>query len=73
MSKGTKVVWTNGDGVAHFVNTDPHPSHNVLADLNSLDLAQGQSYSFTFTEVGEWGYHCSAHYLSMVGRVIVQQ
>jgi plastocyanin/methionine-rich copper-binding protein CopC len=73
VSKGTKVVWTNRDAIAHFVNTDPHPSHNVLLELNSLDLALGQSYSFTFTEPGEWGYHCSAHFPEgMVARVIVQ-
>lgn len=73
VSKGTKVIWTNRDTVPHFVNTDPHPSHNVLLELNSLDLVQGQGYSFTFTDAGEWGYHCSAHFpQGMVGRVIVQ-
>lgn len=73
ISKGTKVTWTNRDSVTHFVNTDPHPSHNVLLELNSLDLNQGQSYSFTFSSPGEWGYHCSAHFpQGMVARVIVQ-
>jgi plastocyanin len=73
ISKGTKVTWTNRDSVTHFVNTDPHPSHNVLRELNSLDLNQGQSYNFTFNTPGEWSYHCSAHFpAGMVGRVIVQ-
>ncbi len=73
VSKGTKVTWTNRDAITHFVNTDPHPSHNVLSELNSLDLTQGQSYSFAFTRSGEWGYHCSAHFpQGMIGRVIVQ-
>jgi len=73
ISKGTKVTWTNRDSVTHFVNTDPHPSHNVLPELNSLDLNQGQSYSFTFNTPGEWSYHCSAHFpAGMVGRIIVE-
>ena len=73
VSRGTKVIWENLDGVTHFVNSDPHPSHNVLPGLNSLDLGQGTTYSFTFDEPGEWSYHCSAHFpQGMVGRIIVQ-
>ena len=73
ISKGTKVTWTNRDSVPHFVNTDPHPSHNVLPELNSLDLNQAQIYSFTFNTPGEWSYHCSLHFpQGMVGRVIVE-
>lgn len=73
ISQGTTVTWTNRDGVLHFVNTDPHPSHNVLQGLNSLDLTTGQSYNYVFTEPGEWGYHCSAHFpQGMIGRIIVK-
>lgn len=73
VSPGTRITWRNRDPVTHFVNTDPHPSHNVVPELNSLDLGQGQSYSFTFNQPGEWGYHCSAHFPSgMTARVIVQ-
>ncbi|MBM3947272.1 MAG: plastocyanin, partial [SAR202 cluster bacterium] len=72
-SQGTKVVWTNNEAVPHFVNTDPHPSHNNLPGLNSLDLREGQSYTFTFVQAGEWAYHCSAHYpQGMVGSVLVR-
>ena len=71
VSAGTAVVWTNRDTVAHFVNTDPHPSHNNLLDMNSLELKQGDSYAYTFRERGEWRYHCSAH-TSMTGSVIVR-
>lgn len=73
VSKGTKVTWTNKEAPIHFVNTDPHPSHNNLPDLNSLDLKEGQTYSYTFKPVGEWAYHCSAHFpLGMVGSIIVR-
>jgi plastocyanin len=73
VSKGTKVTWINRESPVHFVNTDPHPSHNNLPDLNSLDLKEGQTYSYAFNQVGEWAYHCSAHFpQGMVGSIIVQ-
>lgn len=72
ISRGTKVTWVNNDPVAHFVNSDPHPSHNALTELNSLDIQKGDTYSFTFTQTGEWAYHCSAHVPDgMLGRIIV--
>ena len=72
VSKGTKVVWKNQEATLHFLNSDPHPSHNVLPSLNSLVIKMGEDYSYTFTEAGEWGFHCSAHYPDgMSGRIIV--
>jgi plastocyanin len=71
VDQGTTVTWTNNEGPEHFVNSDPHPSHNVLPEFNSRGMANGETYSFTFDEPGEWGYHCSAHYPQMVGRIIV--
>lgn len=73
ISPGTRVTWLNGDLVAHFVNADPHPSHNVLPGLNSLAINPRESYSYTFTEPGAWGYHCSAHFnLGMVAQVVIK-
>ncbi len=73
ISKGAKVTWTNNDTVSHFVNTDPHPSHNYLPTLNSLELKPGQSHSYTFANTGEWPYHCSLHFPeNMVASVIVR-
>ncbi len=71
VSHGTQVTWVNDDSSTHFINSDPHPSHNNLPALNSLEIKKGESYSFTFTQPGEWAYHCSAHPHDMVGRVIV--
>ncbi len=73
ISKGAKVTWTNDDTVPHFVNTDPHPNHNYLPALNSVELKPGQSYSYTFTDSGEWPYHCSLHFpQNMVASLIVR-
>jgi plastocyanin len=71
VSPGTKVVWTNQDGFTHFVNSDPHPSHNGVPELNSTALEKGQSYSFTFAVPGVYGYHCSAH-TNMTAQVLVE-
>jgi plastocyanin len=73
VSTGTTITWLNDDAVDHFVNSDPHPSHNALPALNSLALKPGEQYSFTFDQPGEWAYHCSAHVpAQMIGRVIVK-
>ena len=73
ISKGTKVTWTNDAAVPHFVNTDPHPDHNYLPTLNSVELKPGQTYSYIFADAGEWPYHCSLHFpQGMVASVIVR-
>lgn len=73
VSRGTKVTWVNEESTPHFVNSDPHPSHNFLPTQNSLELKQGQIFGYAFNEAGEWPYHCSLHYpVGMVGRVLVQ-
>ena len=73
ISAGTTVTWVNDDATVHFVNTDPHPSHNVLPNLNSSALRQGESYSYTFADAGAWGYHCSAHQnVGMVAQAVVE-
>lgn len=61
---GTTVTWTNEDSAPHTVTSD---SGSLL---NSPRLSQGQSFSFTFTEVGSTSYHCAIHPM-MKGTVIV--
>ena len=73
ISAGTTVTWVNDDSVEHFVNSDPHPSHNLLGELNSLGLAPGAELTFTFDGPGAWGYHCSAHFnRGMIAQVVVR-
>ena len=71
ISSGTMVTWVNDDPVEHFINSDPHPSHNVLPELNSEGMETGDTFSYTFDEPGEWSYHCSAHADVMRGNVVV--
>lgn len=72
VSKGAKVTWTNSDSVAHYVNTDSHPGHTYELNMNSEVLQSGDSYSYTFTEVGIYPYHCSAHTTTMAANILVE-
>jgi plastocyanin len=51
---GQTVKWTNNGKRPHTVTSD-------RADWGSTELAPGQTFSATFTKVGEFGYHCELH------------
>jgi plastocyanin len=68
---GTKVVWTNDDSQPHTVNSNPHPEHNELTELNSPLIAPRDSYSHTFDYNGTFGYHDEKH-LTRTGTIIVE-
>lgn len=59
---GATVVWTNKDDVPHTVTKD--------GMFDSGMLAQGDSWSYTFTEPGTYEYYCIPHPW-MKGKVIV--
>jgi plastocyanin len=63
---GTKVTWTNTDAVSHTITADT-PSSDAPS---SMDIAQGKSFSFTFTKAGTYTYHCFPHPY-MHGTVVV--
>lgn len=80
IKKGTTVTWTNQDTVKHNVMKE-HDDSDAAHDAPTKDevkpdvfagqlLAKGESYSFTFNEIGEVPYHCSPH-PSMNGSVTV--
>lgn len=60
---GTVVTWTNKSDNEHTVTSD-----DGLFDSSVSD--GGGTFSFTFTEAGEFPYHCEIH-RSMKGKVIV--
>lgn len=72
ITKGTKVIWVNDDSVEHYINTDSHPAHTYEPGQNSRALAQGQSFSYTFTKPGVYSYHCSAHAATMTAAIVVE-
>ncbi len=64
VNAGTTVVWTNEDDVAHTVESSD-------GTLKSDELAQGDTYKFTFAKAGKYDYKCGIH-PSMRGSVTVQ-
>ena len=75
---GTTVVWTNLDRVQHTVTSgspsdaDPGSLFDSGADFADW-VAEGQSYSFTFNQVGVFPYYCRVHGGSMSGTITVVQ
>lgn len=61
---GSTVVWTNQDTVTHSVTSDDGTT------FSSGNLANGSSFSFTFSKPGTYTYHCAIHTF-MTGSVTV--
>ena len=62
---GDSVAWTNADSASHTVTSDSG------SELDSNYLSNGEIYSHTFTQIGEFDYHCAPHPY-MKGTVIVE-
>jgi plastocyanin len=56
---GTKVIWTNRDAIEHSV-TQGTPEKPGGA-FDSGFFTQDQTFSFTFTNVGDYPYFCKRH------------
>jgi hypothetical protein len=52
---GTTVIWVNQDGAPHTATADD--GKLFKSDL----LSKGQSFKFTFDQVGEFPYYCELH------------
>ena len=68
VSAGTAITWTNQDSAGHT-------STATLASSLSWDsgrLRTGETFSFTLTEPGTYGYLCTIH-PSMTGTITVTQ
>lgn len=69
---GQTVTFINDSSSELVVASDPHPVHTNLRGFASEEnVAQGKTYSFTFTKAGNWGYH-NHNKASVKGRVIVE-
>jgi plastocyanin len=60
---GTTVTWINRDADGHTTTSD-------TGIWDSGEMAQGDTYSFTFNDAGTFTYACMDH-PSMVGTIIV--
>lgn len=60
------VVWTNDDVTGHTVTTDDGYVDLINGEFDSIEqlgaiLMPGETFEFTFTQVGEYPYHCEPH------------
>ena len=60
---GTTIVVTNTDATPHTWTADD-------GAFDSGALSEGDTFEFTFTEAGEFAYHCNFH-PSMTGTIVV--
>ena len=64
ISAGTTVKWTNMDADSHDVSSN-------TGLFKSATMGQGDTFSYTFTTAGSYGYRCIFHAV-MTGVVNVQ-
>lgn len=64
--KGETVTWVNHSSDAMWVASNPHPVHSGYPEKGGcissvfdacVGFEPGKSYSFTFNDIGKWGYH----------------
>lgn len=65
---GTTVVWTNQDAIDHSVTAGKPGAQSDAFDSDFFQ--QNGSFTFTFTEPGQYDYFCKRHE-SMIGKVNV--
>ncbi len=63
ITQGTAVTWENTDTVEHIITSDN-------AVWNPLTMMPGEIGTFTFSDLGNFPYHCSLH-PSMTGTIQV--
>ena len=70
---GTTVTFKNvGKSDDMWPASAPHPTHTNLPDFDSKrDIKIGESYSYTFTKVGDWGFHNHENPTAN-GKIVVQ-
>lgn len=72
LGMNNKVIWTNGDEVAHTVTADAGQTGNFAREASrSRFLQANEKWEFVFTRPGTYTYHCEPHPW-MKGTVIVK-
>lgn len=55
---GETVTFKNNSTEGMWTASNPHPSHTTYSAFDAKrEMTLGESYSFTFTQVGTWRYH----------------
>lgn len=87
IKSGDKVTWVNKDIKDSWPASAVHPTHEkypgssiskcgTIEETKIFDsckgIKPGESWSFTFTEKGEWGYHDHLNFPGNYGKIIVE-
>jgi plastocyanin len=64
VTAGTTVVWENQESAVHTVTSN-------TGVFESGDMGKKDKFSYTFTDVGSYPYHCR-HHSGMNGTIIVE-
>ena len=64
ITAGDTITWTNTDPVVHTATSSS-------GAFDSGDIAQGESFSVTFTTPGTYDYFCTPH-PTMTGQIVVK-
>lgn len=79
VARGTTVTWTNRDDILHTATGGTTVKKDNFGNFDrtkagsfdgTMDAA-GKSFTFTFTEPGEYAYFCDRH-PHMTGKVVVK-
>jgi plastocyanin len=65
IAAGTAITWTNNDQLVHTITADD-------GSWDSGPIEPGKTWSHTFTQSGEYSFHCTPHPF-MKGVVVVRQ
>lgn len=58
IKKGETVTFINKSKRSMWVASDNHPTHTIYSEFDQKGLSRaGETYSFTFENIGEWQYH----------------
>ena len=69
---GDTVTFKNESGKGMWVASNPHPSHSDTPEFDAgISIANGNSWSFVFTEEGSFSYHNHLN-SSQGGKIVVK-
>lgn len=58
IKKGDTVTFKNDSTTGLWVASNPHPTHTSLPGFDAdHTLINGETYMYTFTQIGSWGFH----------------
>lgn len=66
---GTTVTWVNRDVALHNVSS----IDSIFLSTSQGDMAQGDTFTYTFDRPGTYRYQCTFHHPTMNGVVIVEE